>query len=127
MRKFAIGAMLLVLAAVMALGQSSQQSSDQQSTTDQMKGAASSAGSAVKSGAETGYNKTKEGTEKAYGATKNAVTGSSSDQQNQSGNQGTSNTSGGKLPQSASPLPLLGLLGLGTFSLGVWKARWFRK
>jgi hypothetical protein len=93
------------------------------------------AAGAVKSGAETGYEKTEEGAEKAYGATKNAVTGSSSDQtggQEQAGSQesgtaGTSTKTGKKLPQTASPLPLLGLLGLGMFSFGTLSRRPFRR
>jgi cobalamin biosynthesis Mg chelatase CobN len=129
MRKFGIATALLLLAAAIALAQTSQQSG--QSATDQAKGAASSAAGAVKSGAETGYNKTKEGAEKAYGAAKGIVTGSSSEQatgegqteQHQAaGTEGTSQQAG-KLPKTASPLPLLGLLGLAALSLGAWKAR----
>ncbi len=123
MRKLGITAALLLLSAAMAVGQTSQ-SSDQQSTTDKAKGAASSTAGAVKSGAETGYDKTKEGTEKAYGATKNAVTGSSDQTtEQQTSTENTTTTANKKLPQTASPLPLLGLLGLGAFSVGAWKFR----
>jgi LPXTG-motif cell wall-anchored protein len=31
------------------------------------------------------------------------------------------------LPQTGSPLPLLGLLGLGSVSIGLWKARYLRR
>jgi LPXTG-motif cell wall-anchored protein len=37
-------------------------------------------------------------------------------------NAPASNSNGGTLPQTGSELPLLGLLGLGTVSAGVWKA-----
>jgi cobalamin biosynthesis Mg chelatase CobN len=111
----------------MAMAQTSQSSSDQ-STTEKAKGAASSVGSAVKKGAETGYNKTKEGAEKVYGKAKNAVTGSH--EQNTEGNQAgageTSTTASSRLPHTASPLPLIGLLGLGAFSLGALRMRLFR-
>src|SRR6516164_5830867 len=121
MRKFGIGAVMLLLATAIAIAQTSPQSSDQQSTADQAKGAASSAAGAVKSGAETGVSKTEEGAKKAadateegakkaYGTTKDAVTGSSEQSgqatgENQAGAQGASSTASGKLPQSASPLP----------------------
>lgn len=136
MRKLAIGAVLFLLAATMSIAQTP--SSDQQSATDKAKGAASSTADTIKHGAETGASKTKEGAEKAYDATKNAVTGSS-DQSGQTSEQsaqpsgqaqagaGATSTAGGHLPQTASPLPLLGLLGMGAFSLGAWKSRWFHK
>jgi flagellar biosynthesis/type III secretory pathway protein FliH len=124
MRKFGLALLLLVFAAAMALAQNSQ---DQQSTGDQAKGAVSGAAGAVKSGAQTGYNKTKEGAEKAYGATKGALTGNSNDQttEQQTSTQTTTTTTHKKLPQTASPLPLLALLGMGSLSFGVWKARLF--
>ena len=123
MRKIAMTTLLMLLASAMAFAQS---------VGDQAQGAAQGAGSAVQNGAETGYNKTKEGAQKAYGATKNTLTGSS-DQQNSS-DQNQTDTTGtqgqahhaGKLPQTASPLPLLGLLGLGATALGAWKRRWLR-
>jgi len=113
MRKFGIGAVMLLLATAIAIAQTSPQSSDQQSTADQAKGTASSAAGAVKSGAETGVNKTEEGATKAAGAVeegasktagavKGAVTGSSGEQsgqataENPSGAQGASSTSSGK-------------------------------
>ena len=80
----------------------------------------------MQSGAEATANKTEEGAKKAGNAVKNAVTGEPSGQTGQTA-QGESATGSQKLPQSASPLPLLALLGLGSFSLGAWKARLFRK
>ena len=133
MRKLGIGAALLLWAATMSFARPAPQSSDQQSAADQAKGTASSAASTVKHGAETGANKTKEGAEKAYGAAKDAVTGHSNEQSGQAAEQGqagapaTSSTSSGHLPQTASPLPLLSLLGVSAFSLGAWKSRWFRR
>jgi cobalamin biosynthesis Mg chelatase CobN len=128
MRNFGIAAITLLLAAAMAMAQTSQQTTDQ-STTEKAKGAASSAVGAVKKGAETGYNKTREGVGKAFSATKNAVTGSSNNQtaeQNETSTGGTSQTATKRLPATASPLPLLGLLGLGAFSLGALRSRFLR-
>jgi LPXTG-motif cell wall-anchored protein len=43
-------------------------------------------------------------------------------------NAGSNNSNqGGSLPQTGSELPLLGLLGAGTLSAGVWKAYLRRK
>jgi hypothetical protein len=136
MRRLGIAAVLFLFAASIAMAQTSQPSNDQQSTSDKTKGAVSGAAGTVQSGAETGYDKTKEGAEKAYGSAKDAATGSSSDQtggqeqtggQAQTGTEGTSTKAGKKLPQTASPLPLLGLLGLGIFSFGTLSTRWFRR
>ena len=105
--------------------------------------AGSDAADAAKQGAQAGYDKAKEGANSAVDATKKAVTGSSTDQnagegQNASQEKQTGappagqagetagTTSGAEhkhLPQTASPLPLLGLLGMGSLSFGLWKAR----
>ncbi len=127
MRRLAITAVLLLLASAFAVAQ--QSASDQaQGAGSQAAGAASNAAGATKSGAESGYNKTK-----------NAMTGDSNDQntsndqnnnqttEQQTNTQTTTSTAHKKLPQTASPLPLLGLLGLGTFSLGLWKARFLNR
>ena len=61
-------------------------------------------------------------------ASSNQAAGSSNSDQNASGtaanqNAGSnSSAKGGKLPQTGSELPLLGLLGIGSLSAGVWKA-----
>ena len=134
MRGFGIAAALLLLSCAMAMAQTSQPN-DQQSTTDKAKDAASDAAGAVKSGVQTGANKTAEGAEKAYGAAKDAVTGPDSEQSGQEKDQSSTQPaeptdakgSSRRLPQTASPLPFLGLLGLGTFSAGAWKSRLFSK
>ena len=129
MRKFGMTTALLFLAAVMALAQSS--------LGDKAQGAASSAGGAVKSGAEQTGGAVKSGAE----STKNAVTGSSEQSTDQNQNQGTPESQSGAqtganpkagahhggLPQTGSPLPLLGLLGAGAVGFGTWKARFFRR
>jgi cytoskeletal protein RodZ len=117
MRKFGIATVLLLLAISVAVAQTSQES-----TTEKAKGAASTVAGAVKKEAE----KTKEEAQKAYGATKNAVTGSSNNQtteQTPAGTEGTSKTATARMPHTASPFPLIGLLGLGLFSLGALKRR----
>src|SRR5581483_1621327 len=124
----------------------------QSQDTGGAKGAVSGAAGAVKHGAETGYEKTKEGAQTGYedtkkgvkivyGGAKKAVTGSSSDQsaaQEQTGSnqEDTANTSErstaettaskSRLPQTASLLPLLGLLGIGSLGFSVWRSRLFR-
>jgi cobalamin biosynthesis Mg chelatase CobN len=125
MRKLVVATIPLLLVAAMAMAQTS---SNDQSTTEKAKGAASSVGSAVKKGAETGYDKTKEGAQKVYGKAKGAVTGSNEQntEANQTSTEGTSTTASGRLPHTASPLPLIGLLGLGAFSLGALRIRLFR-
>jgi hypothetical protein len=99
--------------------------------------AASQTAGAAQQGAQTGYEKTKQGASNAAGAATGAATGDQSAGQDQTGAASTAGQTGGTagttttgankgLPQSASPLPLLGLLGLGSLGFGVWKLRYFR-
>jgi hypothetical protein len=55
------------------------------------------------------------GTQSSQGATSSAQTGTSA----AGGQAGTSTKAGNRLPQTASPLPLIGLLGLGSFAAGI--------
>jgi hypothetical protein len=92
-------------------------------------GAVTGAAKAVGKGTETGAKKTEEFV--TGGGSKQDQTGTAAQGQ-ASGTTSISDTSanapahGGKLPQSASPLPLLGVLGLGSVGFGVWKARFRR-
>jgi LPXTG-motif cell wall-anchored protein len=65
-------------------------------------------------------------------ATSSAPNKISDEDQSSSGTAANSNAganssqSGSKLPQTGSELPLLGLIGMGTLSAGVWRA-YFKK
>ena len=139
MRKIGITTALLLLAAAMAVAQTSTG----QSAANQAQGAASgaagtaqsgasSAAGAVQSGAEKAGGAVKSGAETGYNKTKNAVTGNSdqTSDQNQAGTEtgaGGTETGAGTMPKTASPLPLLGFLGLGAVSLGALRSRLFRR
>ena len=117
------------------------------SAADQTKGAASSAAGAVKHGAETGATKTEEGASDASHGAENTQM-MDRRRADQSGTDSGAparriklvaprpavtqqvarpQTVAVAIPHTATPLPLLGLLGLGGLSFGVWKARYFRK
>jgi hypothetical protein len=102
---------------------------------DSAQSTARDAAGAVEKGAKNGYEGTKKGVKKGVGAVEHAVTPSSSDQgtdqsssatgQEQSTENGSTRgrQGGSELPQTATPLPLLGLLGIGSFGVGIWRLR----
>jgi cobalamin biosynthesis Mg chelatase CobN len=59
-------------------------------------------------------------------ASDQSATGATASDQNANQNaSSTSDNAGGQLPQTASPLPFLGLLGMASFAAGAIR-RWFR-
>jgi len=151
MKRLVITAVLL-----MAPGLAIAQTDQPQGTASQVGNDAKDAAGAVKKGAETGYSETKKGVEtgysetkkgvkSVYGGAKKVVTGSPDSEtaaQDQTSTTSTpdaapssstqeqnttTTTSSNRLPQTASPLPLLGMLGLSSVSFGLWKFRFGRK
>jgi LPXTG-motif cell wall-anchored protein len=71
----------------------------------------------------TEANQATSSTDQNAGQSAAAGAQSGSDQNAAAGNQTAQNQAAGNLPQTASPLPLLGLLGLGSLAAGVVSRR----
>jgi hypothetical protein len=140
MKKMAIAAVMLLVTGLAVSNLGFAQSSTQQSAADQAQQSANQAQSAADQ-AQQNANQAQGAASNAANQTNQSV-GGGSKKQDQTGTAAQGQTSGttsisdtsanapahgGKLPQSASPLPLLGLLGLGTVGFGVWKVRFRRK
>jgi cobalamin biosynthesis Mg chelatase CobN len=116
-------------AADQAQGAASGAADQANQGTGGVTGAVTGAAKAVGKGTETGAKKTKDfitGGSKDQDQTGTAAQGQTSGTTSISDTSASAQAHGGKLPQSASPLPLLGLLGLGSVGFGVWRARFRR-